>query len=125
TNIRDVDTLPEKIELMVADLSFISLEIVLPHMQKLIAQNAELVILVKPQFEVGRDGIDKHGLADPKLYIDVLIKIKNTAEKLNLGLIGAKKCSLIGKTGNQEFLFWLKDQAKSNVSEQMLQELCE
>lgn len=124
-NIRDLGFLPEKIELMVADLSFISLEIVLPHMQKLLASPAELVILVKPQFEVGRDGLDKHGLANPKMYKDVLIKVKNVSENLDLGLVGAKKCALIGKTGNQEFLFWLKSQKKSTVTDQILQELCQ
>lgn len=123
TNIRDVTSLPQKVELMVADLSFISLEIVLPHMQKLLAPISELVVLVKPQFEVGREGLDKHGLADPSKYFDVLLKIKKTCEQLNLGLVGAKKCALIGKTGNQEFLFWLKSTSPSTIDQEKLQEL--
>lgn len=123
TNIRAVESLPEKIELMVADLSFISLEIVLPHMQKLLTTDAELVVLVKPQFEVGREGLDKNGLADVSKHLDVLVKIKNVCEQLKLGLVGAKKCALVGKTGNQEFLYWLKNSAHSSVSEKNLQEL--
>lgn len=125
TNIRDLESLPEKIELLVTDLSFISLDLTLKPMQNLLANDAEMVVLVKPQFEVGREGLDKHGLVpDLNKHFEVLMKIKNLSAELGLKLCGAVKCSLVGKTGNQEYLYWLKTIGETTITEENLRELC-
>lgn len=124
TNIRDVESLPELVDVIVADLSFISLELVLPVMVKLIKDEADLVLLVKPQFEVGRNGIDKNGLVkSPQYRLEAMYKIFQCAENLGLGIMAASKCTVVGKTGNQEYLFWLKPRLQSIVSLVNLEEL--
>lgn len=124
TNIRSVERLPEQVDLIVADLSFISLELVLPIMVKLIKDEADLILLVKPQFEVGRNGIDKNGLVKSSQYrLESMYKIFQCAESLGLGIMAASKCSIVGKTGNQEYLYWLKPGIQSKVSLVNLEEL--
>lgn len=124
TNIRDLKELPEKIEVMVADLSFISLELVLPAMKNLLHENGDIIVLVKPQFEVGRSGLDKNGLVkSEKNRLEALYRVYKTCQDLDLGVIDAIKCSLTGKTGNQEYLYWLKPNQESVVSLVDLEEL--
>ncbi len=124
TNIRNVHELDDKLDLIVADLSFISLELVLPNMSELINDDGEIVTLVKPQFEVGRNGIDKNGIVkSPQYRLEALFKIFEAGKKNNFGLVAATKCSVVGKTGNQEYLFYLKPGIESKVSLVDLEEL--
>tara|TARA_R110000868_G_scaffold313440_1_gene574420 strand:- start:2962 stop:3726 length:765 start_codon:yes stop_codon:yes gene_type:complete len=124
TNIRDVQALPDKIQVMVSDLSFISLELVLPTMKNLLADKADMVVLVKPQFEVGRSGLDKNGLVkSDKNRLEALYRVYKVCEELELGIIKATRCSITGKTGNQEYLYWLKTGEKSKVTLLDLEEL--
>lgn len=126
TNIRDLNSLPEEIDLMVADLSFISLELTLPPMKNLLAKHGEMIVLLKPQFEVGREGVDKNGLVkDARLRLQAFKKIWNVCKTLNLGILGAVKSPLIGKTGNQEYLLWLAPSRNDSISEAQVEELCQ
>jgi len=123
-NIRHLETLPEKIDFMVADLSFISLELVLLNMRSLLKADGEMVVLVKPQFEVGKNGIDGQGIVQDRLkHLEVLKRIRAFAESLELGLVGASRSQTIGKIGNQEYLYWFRGQAASLVTDQKLKEL--
>ncbi len=124
TNIRNIHSLDESVDLIVADLSFISLELVVPNMREILKSNGEIVTLVKPQFEVGRNGIDKNGIVRSAQYrLEALFKILEVAHKNKLGLWAATKCSIVGKTGNQEYLFYLKPNEESRVSLVDLEEL--
>lgn len=124
-NIRDVKELPQKLDIVVADLSFISLELVLKPMAELLKPDGELIVLVKPQFEVGKDALNKQGVvSDLEKHFATLVKIKKSCESLNLGLMGAVQSSTIGKIGNQEYLYWLRVNQSSVIQEEDLRELC-
>jgi 23S rRNA (cytidine1920-2'-O)/16S rRNA (cytidine1409-2'-O)-methyltransferase len=108
TDIRKVE-LPEKIDLAVIDVSFISLEFVLPSVSKLLKENGEIITLVKPQFEVGKENISKGGIVkDEKAKIFILSKIKILAENLGLKVIGEMISPIKGGDGNEEYLLYLK-----------------
>ncbi len=97
-------------DLAVADLSFISLSRVLEPMQKLLAggPQAEAVLLVKPQFEVGRERVGKGGVVrDPKAHADAIALVADAAKPLQWfpqGLVGSP---ITGAAGNHEYLLWL------------------
>ncbi|MBE9029107.1 TlyA family RNA methyltransferase [filamentous cyanobacterium LEGE 11480] len=96
-------------DLGVADVSFISLTKVLPAMWQLLAEPRELVLLVKPQFEVGRDRIGKKGVVrDPKDHADSILKVLESAQGLGWNYGGVTWSSLVGPAGNIEYLLWLK-----------------
>ncbi len=125
TNIRHLESLPEPIEVMVSDLSFISLELALPPMQKLLAAHAEMLILVKPQFEVGRDGLDKHGIVkDARLRLQAVQKICQVCRQLSLGILGVAPSTISGKTGNQEYLLWLAQGQADRISTLDVEKVC-
>jgi len=108
TDIRKVE-LPEKIDLAVIDVSFISLDLVLPSVSKLLKENSEIITLVKPQFEVGKENISKGGIVkDEKAKIFILDKIKILAENLGLKVIGEMISPIKGGDGNEEYLLYLK-----------------
>ena len=110
TNVRDLtpDDLPALVELVVADLSFISLRVVLPVLQRIATPTAPMVVLVKPQFEAGRAAVGKGGVVrDPEVWARVLDDVVSTANGLGLGARGAMASPLLGPAGNVEFLVQL------------------
>jgi len=109
TDIRNLETLPEKVDLAVIDVSFISLEKVLPAILKFLKEGGEIVCLVKPQFEVGKENLGKNGIVkNDDLQKSVLEKIKNLAESLNLKILGEMESVIKGGDGNTEYLLYLK-----------------
>ena len=106
-------------DLAVADLSFISLSRVLEPMQKLLAggPQAEAVLLVKPQFEVGRERVGKGGVVrDPKAHADAIALVAAAAQPLQWfpqGLVGSP---ITGAAGNHEYLLWLGPKAELDSS---------
>lgn len=90
--------------LVTADLSFISLTQVLPALVATAADGADLVLLVKPQFEVGRSGIREGVVTDPALRADALDAVLWCAHDLGLGIAGAIRSPVVGTNGNVEFL---------------------
>ncbi len=106
-------------DLAVADLSFISLSRVLEPMQGLLAggPQAEAVLLVKPQFEVGRERVGKGGVVrDPKAHGDAIALVAAAAEPLQWfpqGLVGSP---ITGAAGNHEYLLWLGPKAELDSS---------
>ncbi|MDX2244339.1 MAG: TlyA family RNA methyltransferase [Leptolyngbyaceae cyanobacterium bins.302] len=101
-------------DLGVADVSFISLTKVLPALWNLLQIPKEVVLLVKPQFEVGRDRVGKNGVVrDPKDQADAILQVLSTAQALGWRYQGLTWSPLPGPAGNIEYLLWLKVQADS------------
>jgi 23S rRNA (cytidine1920-2'-O)/16S rRNA (cytidine1409-2'-O)-methyltransferase len=102
----DVDPAPT---LVVADLSFISLTLVLPALVEVAADGADLVVMVKPQFEVGRERLGSGGVVrDPALRARAVRDVARGAERLGLVVRGVETSPLPGPSGNVEFFLWLR-----------------
>lgn len=100
------------VDLAVADLSFISLALVLPEIARLLAPTADAVLLVKPQFEVGRERLGKNGLVRrPADRARAVIEVARVAVAAGLTPLGVARSPLTGSTGNVEYLLWLTRRA--------------
>ncbi|MBW3042638.1 TlyA family RNA methyltransferase [Prochlorococcus marinus] len=110
----DGDPIPD---LAVADLSFISLKIVLPSIKALLhSARSELVVLVKPQFEVGKSKVGKGGVVrDHSLHAEAIKGIVNESKKYGWYPKGLIASPLKGPAGNQEYLLWMDEEAKENI----------
>jgi 23S rRNA (cytidine1920-2'-O)/16S rRNA (cytidine1409-2'-O)-methyltransferase len=95
-------------ELVVADLSFISLSLVLPALVGCAAADADFVLMVKPQFEVGKQRVGAGGVVrDPQARADAIRYVCAAAAPLNLGVQGITASPLPGPAGNVEYFTWL------------------
>jgi 23S rRNA (cytidine1920-2'-O)/16S rRNA (cytidine1409-2'-O)-methyltransferase len=107
-NARYIDSLPEPIDLVTIDASFISLKLLLPAVVKWLAVPAHLVVLVKPQFEAGRNQVGKGGVVrEAQIHRQVLEQNVASAQQLGLGILGLMASPLTGPAGNHEFLLYL------------------
>ncbi len=107
TNARYLRSLPEKVGLIVSDLSFISLRLVYATAISWLEEGGDVVSLIKPQFEAGRKQVGKGGVVrDPKVHRQVLEEVAAAMAKLGLGLRGLMASPLLGPAGNVEFLGW-------------------
>ncbi|MBX3099473.1 MAG: TlyA family RNA methyltransferase [Salinibacterium sp.] len=103
--------------LVVADLSFISLPIVLPALVATIGLDADYVLLVKPQFEVGRTGIREGIVRDAGLRDDAIMGVLWAAWDLGLPTAGVLPSPIAGNSGNREYLVWLSARVGGNPTE--------
>lgn len=95
-------------DLIVGDVSFISMTLVLPQLPALLADDGDLLLLVKPQFEVGPGNLGKGGIVrDPALYKDVETKLRHCASSLGLTVRAWLDSPITGGDGNREFFIWL------------------
>lgn len=108
---------PEFPTLVVADLSFISLTMVLRPLLEAVGPQADYVLLVKPQFEVGRTGIREGIVHDAGLRQDAVAGVLWTAWDLGLGTAGVIPSPIAGNAGNREFLVWLNASVGTNPTE--------
>lgn len=111
TNIRYLEQLPdgELADLAVIDASFISLELVLPAALRLVKPDAQIVALIKPQFEAGQDDVGKGGVVrDTRVHRRVLRATCDLAAAQGLHVAGLIPSPLLGPAGNVEFLIWLR-----------------
>jgi len=111
TNIRHLtgDLVGEPIDLVVADLSFISLTLVLPALAAVSKPGADFVVMVKPQFEVGRERLGAGGVVrDPALRKAAVIEVADSAYDVGLGTLGIAASLLPGPAGNVEYFLWLR-----------------
>lgn len=116
TNIRHVthEQIAEEMDVAVADLSFISLRLVLSPVAALLKPEGEMVCLVKPQFEAGKDRVGKKGVVrDPAVHADVLREFLRYAPECGFGVRGLDFSPIRGPEGNIEYLAWLKRGAES------------
>ena len=105
TNVRNLESLPERVDLVAIDVSFIGLKLVLPAARNLLNDRGRVVALVKPQFEAGRAEVGRGGVVrDPQTHRRVLHNFFETAEELGLGIAGLTASPLRGPAGNIEFL---------------------
>lgn len=94
--------------LVVADLSFISLTLVLPALVAVARPDADLLLMVKPQFEVGRERLGSGGVVRlPQLWVDSVLGVAHAAADLGLAVRGVVRSPLPGPSGNVEFFLWL------------------
>lgn len=101
----DAETVPEPIGFLVADLSFISLALVLPAAAPRLSAGALVVVLVKPQFEAGRTEVGKGGIVrDPEVRRRAVARIRDCGEALGWTLLGEMESPITGQDGNVEFL---------------------
>ena len=117
TNARYVESLQERVSLVTVDASFISLKILLPVIRKWLSSPglgeepvmADIVALIKPQFEAGRRDVARGDgvIRDPEIHRQVLVDVLTFAQNQGLGLQGLIKSPLLGPKGNAEFLAWL------------------
>jgi len=110
-NVRELDAASVEPEpsLVVADLSFISLTLVLPALAGVAASDADLLVMVKPQFEVGRERLGSGGVVrDPALRAQAVLEVAAAASGLGLGVVDVVRSPLPGPSGNVEYFLWLR-----------------
>ncbi|WP_271177705.1 TlyA family RNA methyltransferase [Leifsonia poae] len=108
---------PLRPQLVVGDLSFISLAQVLPALVATAADGADFVLLVKPQFEVGRTGIKEGIVRDPVLRAEAVMNVLWAAFDLGVGTAGVIPSPIAGSQGNREYLVWLSAVVGTNPTE--------
>ncbi|MGH3370594.1 MAG: TlyA family RNA methyltransferase [Nocardioidaceae bacterium] len=122
TNVRTLtpELIGEPVELVVSDLSFISLTLVLPALISVTRRDGDLVLMVKPQFEVGKERLGKGGVVrDPELRADAVRGVAQRAAELGWGVAGVAASPLPGPSGNVEYFLWIRRDA-SVLDETML-----
>ncbi len=111
TNIRTFDGtgVADGIDIATIDASFISLKLVLPAVLRLLTGEALILALIKPQFEVGRENVGKHGVVrDPLLHRKVVEEIAAWCRQRGLSVLGTCESPLLGPAGNREFFLLAK-----------------
>jgi 23S rRNA (cytidine1920-2'-O)/16S rRNA (cytidine1409-2'-O)-methyltransferase len=109
TNIRYFEGagISDRIDIAVIDVSFISLKLVIPSVLKLIGEEASIVALIKPQFEVGKEMVGKRGVvSDPALHSKVVKEIDDFCCEARLEVLGTCESPLAGPAGNREFFIY-------------------
>ncbi len=110
TNIRELEGLPEPIDLAVADVSFISLRHVFPVVTGLVRPNADCIVLIKPQFEAGRESVGRKGVVrDPLVWRRVINDTIRFAADDGWVTRGLTRSPITGPAGNVEFLLHLSN----------------
>lgn len=114
TNIRTLtlDAIGDPVDLVVGDLSFISLTLVLDALCGVTRPDGDLVLMVKPQFEVGRERLGKGGVVrEPELWAEAVRTVAAAAAGRGWGARGVARSPLPGPSGNVEFFLWLRSGA--------------
>ncbi|MCS7178292.1 MAG: TlyA family RNA methyltransferase [Anaerolineae bacterium] len=107
TNARHLERLPEPVHLVTVDVSFISLRLIFPRAVGWLGPQGQVIALIKPQFEAGRQDVGKGGVVrDPAVHRRVLEEVIRAAADLGLTLCGLMVSPLLGPAGNREFLGW-------------------
>ena len=119
TNVRHLtlEQVGDAVDIVVADLSFISLTLVLPALVSVSKPTADFLVMVKPQFEVGREKLGAGGVVrDPLLRKAAVQEVADSAYDMGLGCEGVVASSLPGPSGNVEYFLWLR-RGSSELSE--------
>jgi 23S rRNA (cytidine1920-2'-O)/16S rRNA (cytidine1409-2'-O)-methyltransferase len=116
-NVRFLEELPERIDLVTVDVSFISLRLVLPRVANLLVPSGQTIALIKPQFEVGKKLVGKGGVVrDPRLHRLAIEQVLTAAEGFNFATLGIIRSPIKGPAGNVEFLVWLLQRSSASDS---------
>jgi len=111
TNIRYISSeqIPEPLDICVMDLSFISVKLVLPAVCALLKDDAQLVCLIKPQFEAGREEVGKKGVVrDKAVHLSVIESVLSFAPTVGMTVMGLDFSPIKGPEGNREYLCYMK-----------------
>jgi len=107
--------LVEKVDLVTIDVAFISLSKILPAVKNIIKEDGEIIALIKPQFEAGKEKVGKKGVVrDPEVHIEVIIKVLEVSKCLGFSVKGLTSSPIKGPEGNIEYLLWLDKSGFSN-----------
>ena len=120
TNIRYVtpEDIGEPASFVSIDVSFISLTKVLTPVRELLAENGEIVCLIKPQFEAGREKVGKKGVVrDPKVHLEVIRAVMDFASSIGFEILHLEFSPIKGPEGNIEYLLHLKKQPEGYVQD--------
>ncbi len=120
TNIRTMpaEALPQLVDLITIDVSFISLKLVVPAVLKFMKKDARILALIKPQFEVGKDNVGKGGIVrDPALHAEVIQNCSDFFTKTGLLCEFVIPSPILGPKGNKEFIIALKYPESTNRPE--------
>lgn len=122
TNARYLKNLPEKIDLITIDVSFISLEKILPIVMNWLTEKGQIIALIKPQFEAGKREVEmgKGVIRKPEVHQAVLHKILQFVETINLFPAGLIASPIKGPKGNIEFLMWLSRDSRASLNDEDL-----
>ncbi len=102
------EKIPEKADFISIDVSFISLKLVLPEAKKLLKQRGSIAALIKPQFEVGKSGLNKHGIVKSDVLRNKAVEeIKTFSEQIGFTVKGVVASPITGGDGNVEYLIYL------------------
>lgn len=120
TNIRylERESIPEPVDIAVIDVSFISLLKVIPRVSEFLSPDGEIIALIKPQFEAGREHVAKGGVVkNETVRLQVIDRMKVSAEDMGFRVMGVIQSPIKGPKGNVEYLMYLrKKDTSSNVS---------
>jgi 23S rRNA (cytidine1920-2'-O)/16S rRNA (cytidine1409-2'-O)-methyltransferase len=123
TNARYLESLPEPVQLVVIDASFISLRLILPAARRILAPGGQIIALIKPQFEAGRERVGKGGVVrDARVHRDVLREMADWAAAQSYGPQGLVPSPILGPKGNREFLLWLQPGQEPVPTEKLVEE---
>ena len=129
TNVRYITTeqVPDIVDFVSIDVSFISLGLVIPVLVPFLSEEAMMVCLVKPQFEAGKDKVGKHGVVrDPATHIEVLERAVGFAKNAGFGIVGLEFSPIKGPQGNIEYLMVLtRKEPELSVSSEEIKSLVE
>ncbi|WP_037325084.1 TlyA family RNA methyltransferase [Anaerovibrio sp. RM50] len=130
TNVRNVtpEDIGQLIDLASIDVAFISLEKVLPAVKNMLKADGEVVALIKPQFEAGKEKVGKKGVVrDPKVHLEVIHNVIDTAREMDFVTKELTFSPVKGPEGNIEYLVWLtKDkEAADNVTDEVMAQTVE
>ncbi|MBX3058471.1 MAG: TlyA family RNA methyltransferase [Anaerolineae bacterium] len=124
TNARYLESLPEPVSFVCIDVSFISLKLILPAVQKWLMADGDIIALVKPQFEAGPAQVGKGGIVrDTAVHQAVLLDLLAWAESHGLAACGLIRSPVTGSDGNVEFLLWLRQGERSVVDAETVRQL--
>jgi 23S rRNA (cytidine1920-2'-O)/16S rRNA (cytidine1409-2'-O)-methyltransferase len=124
TNVRWLENLPEMVGLVTIDVSFISLRLVLSPVSGWLAEGADVVALIKPQFEAGKTEVGKGGIVrEPEVHQRVVKDIIAFSSSINLVPQGIMKSPLLGEKKNVEILLWCRLGGRTTPIESLLRDL--
>ena len=121
-NVRELtpEVIGGTVDVVVGDLSFISLELVLDALLGVTAEDGDLALMVKPQFEVGKDRVGKGGVVrDPELRAEAVVSVAEAAARRGWGARAVTTSPLPGPSGNVEFFLWLRRGAATIDAEEI------
>lgn len=117
TNARHLQSLPESVNFVSVDVSFISLRLILPSVKRWLDRSGDIVALIKPQFEAGRKFVGRGGIVrDPGIHRQVLSDILNWSIINELAPLGLIRSPISGSNGNVEFFAWLRSGRETDLN---------